>query len=209
VTNPIVFVGHKLLEHQFFYDSYQSIVGGIAYRNQIVQDLAKQGKRVYLDLGCGTASITSNLEEEVQYIGIDNSLNYLKKAKMKNPDSLFLNKNLGQNGWSKEVPSISSVMASGLGILHHLDDQEVSHFLNNCRSVLDENSILFTVDPVIVDESKIIAKWFAKNDRGKFIRDPRKLQSIFRSHGFEAVIEVKTKQFRIPLDTVEIMARLL
>ena len=98
-------------------------------------------------------------------------------------------------------------MASGLGILHHLNDEEVTQFLRNCRAVLDGDSTLFTVDPVITDGSTRIAKWFANNDRGKFLRSPKDLEKIFRNLGFDLKIEVKTKQFRIPLDTVEITAR--
>ena len=207
MKNPIVSIGHLLLKHQFFYDSYQKIVGGTAYRQNIVHNLAKEHMPVYLDLGCGTATIASALHEEVRYIGIDNSINYLKKAQQQNPNHLFLNENLGEDGWSKGLHSISSVMASGLGILHHLNDKEVTQFLSNCRFVLDENSTLFTVDPVITDGSTRIAKWFAKNDRGKFLRSPNELEKIFRNQGFDLNIEVKTKQFRIPLDTVEITAR--
>ena len=207
MTNPIVFIGHRLLQHQFFYDSYQRISGGTAYKEEIVQDLAKEDKPVYLDLGCGTATIASTLKKEILYIGIDNSINYLKKAKEQNPHHLFLNENLGQDGWSRGLPSISSVMASGLGILHHLNDEEVTQFLRNCRAVLDEDSTLFTIDPVITDGSTRIAKWFANNDRGKFLRSPKDLEKIFINLGFDLKIEVKTKQFRIPLDTVEITAR--
>lgn len=172
-----------------------------------MQGLAEEDKPVYLDLGCGTATIASTLKKEIQYIGIDNSINYLKKAKQKNPHHLFLSENLGQDGWSKGLPYISSVMASGLGILHHLNDEEVTQFLRNSRAVLDEDSTLFTVDPVITDGSTRIAKWFANNDRGKFLRSPKDLEKIFKNLGFDLKIEVKTKQFRIPLDTVEITAR--
>lgn len=98
-------------------------------------------------------------------------------------------------------------MALGLGILHHLNDGEVTQFLRNCRAVLGGDSTLFTVDPVITDGSTRIAKWFANNDRGKFLRSPKDLEKIFRNLGFDLKIEVKTKQFRIPLDTVEITAR--
>ena len=42
---------------------------------------------------------------------------------------------------------------------------------------------------------------------GKFLRSPKDLEKIFRNLGFDLKIEVKTKQFRIPLDTVEITAR--
>jgi SAM-dependent methyltransferase len=206
MANRLVKIGHQLLKFQPAYDFYQNIVGGVSYRNSIVETLASLGKPAYLDLGCGTATIAKKLNSSTRYIGIDNSDNYLKKARGTFPQHQFFNKNLGQENWNIGLGEIGSTVATGLGLLHHLDDRDAIIFLESCRSVLDKDSLLFTVDPVIVNDTSSIARWFAMNDRGKFVRKPEQLEKMFRHAGFSPKVEIKKKQFRIPLDTVEILA---
>jgi len=92
-------------------------------------------------------------------------------------------------------------------LLHHLDDKSAMSFLESCRSILEKESLLFTVDPVIVKDTSRVARWFAENDRGKFIRNPDQLEKMFQQVGFTVEVAVRKKQFRIPLDTVEILAK--
>lgn len=207
MANPVVKLGHFVLKNQLAYDTYQDLVGGVNYRARIVDRLVNQEPPVFLDLGCGTATIASRLSSETKYIGVDNSENYLLKAQKSYPQHRFHNLDLGERNWDIQLPATEKVIASGLGILHHLDGNQVRTFLENCRKVLGSNSTLFTVDPVIVESSTIIARWFANNDRGKYIRTPRMLEDLFKKNGYEVSIEVKSKQFRIPLDTVEITAK--
>jgi cyclopropane fatty-acyl-phospholipid synthase-like methyltransferase len=209
VKNPIVSFGHFCLQFQAVYDFYQTMVGGVRYRSRIVGELGQLNKPSFLDLGCGTATIARELNSEVKYIGIDNSENYLTKAKHDFPQHKFLNKNLSEKNWEQELLHLGPVVASGLGLLHHLDDKSAETFLGSCREILDKDSLLFTVDPVIVNDTNKIARWFANNDRGKFIRSPEQMQRIFRDSGFKADIKIKKLQFRIPLDTVEVTASLI
>ena len=206
MTNPVVHIGHYLLAYQPVYDLYQNLVGGVRYRSEIVKRLASSGKSAYLDLGCGTATAARALGPSINYVGLDNSENYLKNAKKEFPEFTFLNRDLGIENWDKDIQGIGDAVASGLGLLHHLDDAKARNFLETCRKSLDKESILFTVDPVIVEDTGQIAKWFAKNDRGKFIRTPNNLEKMFKQAGFSTEIEVKKGKFRIPLDTVEIVA---
>ncbi len=199
-------LGHYLLKYDTVYDVYQSAVGGIAYRARIVETLNSIGKPIFLDLGCGTATIAEKLDESVKYIGIDSSQNYLSKAQRSFPNHKFLQDDLGKDAWCKTLEGIGSATASGLGLLHHLNDSEAKTFLESCRKVLNPDSLLFTVDPVIVDDTGHVATWFAKNDRGQFLRTPHELQNLFELAGFNSSVTVKKKQFRIPLDTVEILA---
>ena len=207
MKNPIVSIGHFCLQYQAVYDFYQAMVGGVRYRSKIVAALGQLNKPSFLDLGCGTATIARELNSEVNYIGIDNSENYLTKAKQDFPQHKFLNKNLDERYWEQELMHVGPVVASGLGLLHHLDDNSVETFLSSCREILDKESLLFTVDPVIVEDTNKIARWFANNDRGKFIRNPEQIHRLFKDSGFKADIKIKKLQFRIPLDTIEVTAR--
>lgn len=207
MVNPVVRLGHVLLANQLAYDTYQKLVGGVRYRSELVDQLASMNSAVFLDLGCGTATIASRVNPEAKYIGIDNSHKYLLKAERNYPQHSFYSLDLGNDDWNVKVENSNDVTASGLGILHHLNDYQANNFLKNCREILSSSSSLFTVDPVIVEDTTLIARWFANNDRGKFVRSPEKLTELFTNNGFEAKITVKKKKFRIPLDTVEILAK--
>lgn len=207
MKNPIVAIGHFCLQNQAVYDFYQTIVGGVDYRRKIVSELVQLNKPSFVDLGCGTATIARELNSNVNYIGVDNSENYLMKAKREFPQHKFLNQNLGEANWEQKLSGLGPVVASGLGLLHHLDDKSAISFLSSCREILDKESLLFTVDPVIVKDTSKIARWFANNDRGKYIRGPERIEELFNDAGFETNIKIRTLQFRIPLDTIEVTAK--
>lgn len=208
MVSQIVKIGHNLLKYDVFYDQYQKLVGGVQYRKRIIQDLQKLQKPSFLDLGCGTASICSILDKEINYYGVDNSTTYLKRAKQNFPQFSFTEADVGSNQWNNKIKITSPLIATGLGLLHHLNDEQAKNFLIGCRSVLDKDSILFTVDPIITDSSSKIAKWFAKNDRGQYVRGTNAMRFLFKDNGFEPTIKIKRNQFNIPLDTIEISAKL-
>jgi SAM-dependent methyltransferase len=206
MTNLIVKTGHFLLKNDFLYDLYQSIVGGIAYRSRIVENLVKYEKPMFLDLGCGTASVCRMISKNIKYFGVDNSKIYLNSAKIKFPIHTFVQADLGEAEWNKDILINDAIVATGLGLLHHLDNNQVINFLTGCRSVLNKNSLLFTVDPVIIAGTGKVAKWFAENDRGQYVRNPKELIALFEKSGFEPSYKIKKNQFRVPLDTIEITA---
>jgi hypothetical protein len=139
---------------------------------------------------------------------VDNSTTYLKRAKQNFPQFAFTEADLGSNQWNNKIKITSPLIATGLGLLHHLNDEQARNFLIGCRSILDKDSILFTVDPIITDSSSKIAKWFAKNDRGQYVRGTNAMRFLFKDSGFEPTIKIKRNQFNIPLDTIEISAKL-
>jgi hypothetical protein len=70
MTNLIVKTGHYFLKNDFLYDLYQNIVGGIAYRSRIVENLVKYEKPMFLDLGCGTASVCRIISKTLNIWGM-------------------------------------------------------------------------------------------------------------------------------------------
>lgn len=206
MANHLVKIGHFLLKNEFVYDQYQRIVGGVSYRKRIVKDLLDFEKTVFLDLGCGTSSICSMIPKNLSYYGLDNSLNYLNSAREKFPGQTFIEADLGTKDWYKRVKVAGSIVATGLGLLHHLDDSQAKYFLLGCRSLLNEDSLLFTVDPIICSNTTNIAKWFANNDRGEYVRTEEQMYFLFTDNGFKPKLKIKKNQFNIPLDTIEITA---
>ena len=206
MANHLVKFGHFLLKNEFVYDQYQRSVGGVSYRKRIVKDLLDFEKTAFLDLGCGTSTICSMLPGNLSYYGIDNSLNYLKRARRKFPKHSFIEADLGTKDWYKKVKITGSVVSTGLGLLHHLDDNQAKHFLLGCRSLLSRDSLLFTVDPIICANTTNIAKWFANNDRGEYVRTEKQMYFLFTDNGFKPTLKIRKNQFNVPLDTIEITA---
>ncbi len=215
MKNPIVSIGHQLLQFDFMYDSYQKLVGGVRYRNLFVERIITENdlKKSFLDLGSGTSEVIGVFGDSHDYIGLDYSKDYLEKANSR-PNSCasfqVFDFDLSKSGWSELVKTKSksnnSLNAIALGLLHHLDDDSVHTLLREAHKTIQGDGSIYTVDPIITDDSSHIAKWFAKNDRGRYVRSKKELSQIFKKNGFEIEIEIKRKQFRIPLDTVEIAA---
>ena len=215
MKNPIVLVGHKLLQFDFAYDFYQNLVGGVNYRNFFVKRILNQNDSItnYLDLGSGTSEIIEVFGEPHDYIGLDYSKKYLNKALSRAHTCAsfqVFDFDLTKSGWSDLIMGVTkdkkSINAIALGLLHHLDDDSANILLQETHKTIQGEGSLYTVDPIITANSSHIAKWFARNDRGRFVRDEKEIYTIFKRNGFKCEMEVKQKQFRIPLDTIEICA---
>lgn len=211
MPNPIVAFGHKILNIDFVYDFYQDIVGGRKYRDRLVRSIST-GPKVVLDLGCGTAASANQLTSQHKYFGIDVSEKYVLKAKKRRiacSTKEFLVEDINSLTWQEKFRDFAkkeSSLTLALGVLHHLDDDQSLSLLNQLRVLNAPNSIFFSVDPTILKDSSPIARWFAQNDRGRFVRTPNELESLFQKSGFKTHIQLKKNQFRIPLDTIEIFA---
>jgi SAM-dependent methyltransferase len=208
VKNPIVVAGHKLLSFKLAYNSYQTIVGGVAYRDRFVNENVS-GARSILDLGCGTGVVAKKLKEHQNYTGIDSSYRYVEAARgIVTPCKNFnvIPGDVAREDWGKTLGSEFFDSALALGLLHHIDDSGVSNLLEGLRPFIQSGGCLFSVDPVITESSSRAARWFAENDRGKFVRNPRELESLFKRSGYKTNITIKQREFRIPLDTIEIVA---
>ena len=197
-------MGHKLLQYQFFYDLYQLFVGGVAYRNRLVRKIYSPEVLTLVDLGCGTGAIIPLLNSSTQYIGIDTSEEYLKKAKLRGGNCHLLLGDVSEKTWTNGLSVSSNTVATALGLFHHLDDDSLMGLLSNCAEILPVGGLLVSVDPVIVRDTSMVARWFANNDRGKFVRSPEELDFLLRKFGFKTEIATFKNQFRVPLDTIEI-----
>ena len=149
------------------------------------------------------------MDSRQSYTGIDNSYRYVSAARLlKTTCKTFdvIQGDVSVENWSNSIRNQQFDAALALGLLHHLDDASVCNLLEGLRPFISSGGRLYTVDPVITEASNRIAIWFAKNDRGKYLRVPLELEKLFKKCGYTPKIELKQKQFRIPLDTVEITA---
>jgi SAM-dependent methyltransferase len=186
------------------YDTYQTCVGSVKYRKRIIKNIVSSETLSFLDIGCGTASTLELLPTDARYVGIDFSANYLERANRKRDGLQLLLADVSEESWTKSVSFKDPTICIAMGIFHHLNDDALDLSLQNCLSVLPKGSRIISMDPIITDFSSRGARWFAENDRGKFVRTSEQLEKIFLRNGVTPTIYIKKNQMRIPLDTVEI-----
>ena len=208
LQSALIAQGSKILTWQPAYDAYQSMVGGVSYRNRFISKMFKEfGMNSVVDLGCGTGAILNIFEDIEKYVGLDISDNYLEKAKRvaeeKSFDCRFKNVVIGQSGWSSVLSAEKNTTGIALGLYHHLPELNLRNLLSEFFDLYGSTAHMISVDPVIEVTSKPIARWFAENDRGEYVRSANKMKDIVKSLGLRIEFEVKTREFRIPLDTIE------
>jgi cyclopropane fatty-acyl-phospholipid synthase-like methyltransferase len=155
---------------------------------------ATSGDRV-LDIGCGTASVLKYLPN-VSYLGIDFSPKYIARAK----------KQYGERGDFRCVSVDELSVESSerfdrillLGVIHHLNNEQVESLMKVIDGLLVETGQLITHDPVFVNGQSKIAKFFLKNDRGSFVRYEQEYVELIESSMKIVEHRIETKLLRIP-----------
>lgn len=209
MPNRIVKVGHKVLALPICYDLFQTAVGSVRFRSDFVsENVSKFNMENVLDLGCGTASTANLLPEGVSYIGLDTSPKYLEKARHRTEDrkSKFILTDIANGEWTSATGKLESALGLALGIYHHINDRQLEDTISNLSFVLQPGSKIVSLDPVIDARTSKLANWFARNDRGQFIRDPDNYVEVFSRHGFSVSYEITRNSFRIPYDLLLITA---
>ncbi|MCW5621982.1 MAG: class I SAM-dependent methyltransferase [Burkholderiales bacterium] len=150
------------------YDLFENLVGAARCRSVLVREFARPagGERV-LDVGCGTAAILAHLPD-VDYCGYDISARYIDAARTRyGGRGRFVAALLTEASLADERP-FDLVLA--VGLLHHLDDDEVRQLLRLCRAALARHGRLVTLDPCFDHSQSAIARWIVAHDRGQNVR---------------------------------------
>jgi cyclopropane fatty-acyl-phospholipid synthase-like methyltransferase len=159
------------------YSIAQNIVGASRLRKEIASHYIRPrtGMKI-LDIGCGTGDILDYLPG-VDYVGIDLSESYISSAKRK-----FGGRGAFHVGRAEDVAWLASnpfdVLLS-IGVLHHLEDEEVSSFLDLAKSSLNSGARMVTADPCYHEQQSIVARYLANNDRGQNVRTEEGYRLLF------------------------------
>ena len=206
MSTSMVRIGHSLLRVSLFYDAFQSLVGSSSNISRLTKAALNNGNSFVLDLGCGTGRAISHLKN----VGVDLSEKYIKKSKSKKSNSsiTLINDDVTSKSWLKTIVNNEASSALAWGLYHHLPDYELNLMLQNLSETLKTGSVLNSMDPTIVNDTTRVAKWVAKNDRGKYLRDPDSMVRIIESHGFETEFDISKNAIRIPVDLLLIRATL-
>jgi trans-aconitate methyltransferase len=205
VKNPIVAAGHKILENGVCYDLFQSAVGATKTRKFLIDAISIwESPKNVIDLGCGTGFCIPRLKYTNTYLGVDYSGRYLEKAMRVQTQisTSFMQADLGDPNWADGMLLSEPQVVLAMGLFHHLEDSKIVNLFMTLQEILPMKSSIVSIDPVITNSSTRIARWVAKNDRGKFLRTSNEIEEIVSKTKFTSNLKTFENQIRIPADTL-------
>lgn len=190
----------RILSSAPIYNSLQYLVGARKSKDRLVREFIKveAGHRL-LDIGCGTALVLDHLPGSVEYVGIDASREYIDHAREKHGNrGRFICQQTADID-PGQYKNFDRVLA--IGLLHHLNDQEVVDLMNFAKSSLKSESGEFhSIDPCYANGQSRISKFLIDRDRGQNVRTRDEYQSLARQVFSDVTLNHKNDMLRIPYD---------
>ena len=148
-----------------------------------------------LDVGCGPATILDFLPN-VKYIGLDHNPNYIATATRKyGSKGTFICAGVDQlNDYG--LKTFDRIII--LGVMHHLDDAQLTQLMIALKDRLNNGGVLITFDVAFEDRQNLVAKLLAKNDRGKFVRTKEQYLEFINSAFNVEQADLRHDLLRIP-----------
>ena len=162
------FLKDKFLEISSVYAKLTGLLLGANTYETLINDFIQPKPRCsVLDVGCGPAAIL-DLLHDVNYIGMDHNPNYIATATKKyGSKGTFICAGVDKlNDYG--LKTFDRIII--LGVMHHLDDAQLTELMMSLKDRLNIGGMLITFDVAFEDNQNLIAKLLAKNDRGKFVR---------------------------------------
>jgi SAM-dependent methyltransferase len=177
----------KVLSLPAAYDAAQRLLGAERSRRLLCSDHIRVGPGdVVLDVGCGTGVILDHLPQGVRYFGFDLSESYIRAAEKRYGNrGTFACRDVSTLD-EDELPKCQVALA--IGLLHHLDDNEVVRLLSSLHGRLAPGGRLVTVDPAYWNPQSGVAKFLISRDRG---------QNVRTGPGYEALVPDRYSSIRL------------
>ena len=172
----------KLLGHPFVYDQVRPrVVGGIDMQ-PLYDLLGTSGRKVVLDVGCGTGDALRHLGDVDGYLGVDTDPVAIEAARRRygdRPNVRFECRHL-------HAADVIDVAPTGVvlsGVLHHLTNPEAEGVF---RLALGSPALVRVVTADIVFlPGKLFNNVLAMMDRGRYCREPDAYAGLARRAGLE------------------------
>lgn len=178
------------------YTGFAGLLGARRSRAEVVRTYVRPqpGDRV-LDCGCGPGEFCAFLPD-VEYVGIDVDERYVTEARRRYGERASFR--LGPVGPETIRDDERFNLVLAMGLLHHLDDREVTSLLEIAHRSLAPGGRLVTIDPCYAPDQSRIARMLIDLDRGEHVRSaeawPALVEPIFPG----AEMHVRHDLLRVP-----------
>lgn len=186
----------SLLSFGFAYNAFIYIIGKLGTAKLLI--FAKYlpytpGMKI-LDLGCGPGTNTKIFQEN-DYLGIDISENYIKKARHQHPSYKFIRGTFLALDESLNE-SFDVILMSGL--IHHLSDETATNFINKSHALLKRGGKLLAIENCIHSKQSRLKKKFILMDRGEYVRELSHLRKIIEGSKMNGSILIEENLLLVP-----------
>ena len=177
---------YNLLTIPFLYSFIQKIFSGESVRKDLVRNYIKKKNVSVLDIGCGTAEILEILPGS-KYFGYDIEPKYVNYAKLKygKKGKFYCKKFTSKE--IKKLPKFDYVLY--FGVMHHLNNLELIKLIKTTKKVIKKSGKLITIDPLIIENQNIFARFAIKRDRGNNVRTENEYKKIIKT----SFVKIKSK----------------
>jgi SAM-dependent methyltransferase len=189
------------LKFPFLYNLFQDAIGGNALRRKFIQShvRAKPGDKV-IDIGCGPAQILPWLPE-VDYLGFDVNRAYIASAKRTHAGKGTFVVGDTKSLWDDSRFKDADIVI-GLGILHHLGDNDAAHCIRFAHHALKQGGRFVSLEACWVSNQGFLSKYIMSKDRGQNVRTEQTYRQLAGTVFEKVDAWVDTKPMRIPYVTV-------
>lgn len=159
----------SILASPIIFDIFQNLMGGRRIHREFVKEFVRptKGARL-LDIGCGTAQLLAYLPSDIVYVGYDPSFDYIARA-LQN----FGSRGEFFHGFFDEAAASNHLpfdLAVAHGVLHHMDDEQVTGLCKLLGNSLKPGGRFVTLDTAFCRDQPPLARFLASGDRGLNVR---------------------------------------
>ncbi len=196
----------RLLERRYLYNLLQSTVGATNARRYFVEHFASLPEAAgVLDIGCGPGTLIPFLPRHVaRYVGFDPNPQYIEVAKRRfgSDSHSFFEADCSTAGdWLAERGGRFNVILAA-GVLHHLDDREVTELLDLAITYCEPDGFFASFDNAILPHENPIAAALIRVDRGEHVRPPFEYEMLLRAKFSNIKSELHRNLMRVPYPLV-------